>query len=373
MVTLPQHEGINVGMLNQSIAFKQLTNSYKIYWLYAVFEEVIRGNRQIPFETLVCRMVAKNWFSSIQYKLNLGAQDKLYNLVTYIHQRYIPEVKIQEEHLHEQLVHLANTESDRDLHKKIRSLEQYVPYRLLSIFFSDELKGKKDYSKQKIIEELSNKDKKVLYSINSSKRYIVVNNPWFEYIRQNQSIIKGWLMYHLITFLQKRNPNVPAIPFKITPPAQRSLNQQTKFWKALLEAHSFKDIYTGASLNGANFSTYGNLSLDHFIPWSFVLHDEMWNLVPTFKNINSKKSDNLPSLDAYFDKFTSLQYDSITTAIKVGINSKILEDYLTINSSYNLKSSNVLLDKERFKKDLKSTIEPLYQIAENQGFQQWVF
>ncbi|MDU1032741.1 HNH endonuclease domain-containing protein [Clostridium sp.] len=27
--------------------------------------------------------------------------------------------------------------------------------------------------------------------------------------------------------------------------------------------------------------------MDHFIPWSFAFHDQMWNLVPTFNNINS--------------------------------------------------------------------------------------
>ena len=59
-----------------------------------------------------------------------------------------------------------------------------------------------------------------------------------------------------------------------------------------------------------NYKLYGVLSLDHFIPWSFVLHDQMWNLVLTFKNINSKKSDNLLDYDTYIDKFRNIQYEA---------------------------------------------------------------
>ena len=32
------------------------------------------------------------------------------------------------------------------------------------------------------------------------------------------------------------------------------------------------------------FANLGPLSIDHFIPWGFVLHDEAWNLVPMFRN-----------------------------------------------------------------------------------------
>jgi hypothetical protein len=38
-----------------------------------------------------------------------------------------------------------------------------------------------------------------------------------------------------------------------------------------------------------------DISLDHYVPWSFVVHDQLWNLIPTTKSVNSKKSDLLPS------------------------------------------------------------------------------
>ena len=45
-------------------------------------------------------------------------------------------------------------------------------------------------------------------------------------------------------------------------------------------ALQWKDEFTDQ-----NISKYGGMSLDHFIPWSFVLHNEIWNLYPMYKNL----------------------------------------------------------------------------------------
>lgn len=126
-----------------------------------------------------------------------------------------------------------------------------------------------------------------------------------------------------------------------------------------------------------NFEKYGEMSIDHFIPWSFVLHDELWNLAPTFKNVNSSKSNKLPKMDLYLDKFCDLQYaafNMIRQDRKDRESKKILEDYLTINKKLDL---NYLLNKDKeitkaeFADSLKATISPLHQIAYNQGYEVW--
>ena len=35
--------------------------------------------------------------------------------------------------------------------------------------------------------------------------------------------------------------------------------------------------------------------IDHFLPWSFVLEDRLWNLVPSCQSCNSSKSDGVPT------------------------------------------------------------------------------
>jgi hypothetical protein len=46
--------------------------------------------------------------------------------------------------------------------------------------------------------------------------------------------------------------------------------------------------------------------LDHFVPWSFVCHDQLWNLIPVSPAANSAKSNNLPA-DHYIPCFVDLQ------------------------------------------------------------------
>jgi hypothetical protein len=124
------------------------------------------------------------------------------------------------------------------------------------------------------------------------------------------------------------------------------------------------------------------MSIDHFIPWSFVLHDRLWNLIPTSRSINSSKSDLLPPLETYLDSFINLQYRAYTTAVKIGYKNNILEDYLTLSENNFTTSSLVPPPGDRgpgvivppeseFKEIMQNTIIPLYRIARNQGFTIW--
>lgn len=116
------------------------------------------------------------------------------------------------------------------------------------------------------------------------------------------------------------------------------------------------------------------MSIDHFIPWSFVLHDELWNLVPTFRNINSSKSNLLPDSDLYLNKFCETHYYAFNKIRNEEKMRNYLEDYLNINIPLILnpldKKYNYI-NKEVFCNKLKDTISPLYQIAYNQGYSTW--
>ena len=84
---------------------------------------------------------------------------------------------------------------------------------------------------------------------------------------------------------------MPGIVEKLQPPAARApLTRQTVWWKEALPllGDRARCIYTGAPLDP------DDLSLDHYLPWSFVAHDRPWNLVPVSPRVNSAKSDSLP-------------------------------------------------------------------------------
>src|SRR6185436_17016605 len=98
-----------------------------------------------------------------------------------------------------------------------------------------------------------------------------------------------------------------------------------QFWDLVVaELGSVKCIYTGEKL------TVGNYAIEHFIPYNFVSHNLIWNLIPADKSFNSSKSDKLPPLEKYFNQFFGLQKAAIEIVKDKNPKSKLLEDYLTI-------------------------------------------
>lgn len=357
MNNLPQETNLNIAAFEQMLNLKNITNSYKLYWFTAIFEKIVLEEKEIKFRDIVIGMVVHSWYSILAYKLNLGVKDQLNILVNDIKNKYSLSNEKSKDDLYKYLV-------NKDLEEieiKIRDFYKYVPYRLLSPFYEKFTRGEKDHSKNKIIEEKSRNDNSSLYKIFTDKQRIIIHTDWFKYIFVNQAIVKGWLRNKLVYFLQSRNPNVPAIPFKLYPPVKREMTNSKKFWKQISTVIPISDIYTGQRLNS------NDISIDHYIPWSFVLHDRLWNLVPTTRAINSSKNDRLPIIDYNLDSFCKLHYNAYSTAIKHNWDKKLLEDYLDLFQINELGIINETI----FTKSIKDTILPLHQLAKNSGFVMW--
>ena len=310
-------------------------------------------------------MIVYSWYPLLQYKLNYGVFDNLKKPVNYIATKY----NLPNNYDEKKLLDFIYLNDDKELNKMMKELTYNVPYRLLSPFFTDKLKGQKDSVKNKMITELSLVSESCLYKIvKGEKDKIILNDGWKNYLQKNYKVIKGWIYYKIICFLQKRNPNVPAIAFKIEAPKSRNLTRATTLWKEIIVSKNINDIYTEMKFTNENYYKLGGLSIDHFIPWSFVLHDEMWNLTPTFKNVNSSKSDNLPSYKEYIDKFCNIQYEAFSYLCDKK-KEKDLECYIDVMRLENPFEFLKYKSKEEFNEKLKQTISPIYQIALNQGFE----
>lgn len=361
---LPKNSIVDVRLLEQVVGDYR-TTSYKLFWFLGILKEIMNGNTTFTFRRIVCHMIAASWYPLVEYHLQFGAVDKLYNLVMEIHSKYGIESDISES----DLLDFLNELEDSDIEVLISKIYKYVPYRLISPFFSNQLKGLPDGIKNKIISELSRKDGTALYIIDDLSKSITINKEWFDYLYANQSIVYGWLNYKLVLFLQNRNPSVPAIPCKLNAPIKRDLTVPRKVWRLMSSESDLYDIYSGLKLNPANYEKLGNLSIDHFIPWSFVMHDEFWNLIPTFSRVNSSKNNRLPSIDSYIDSFCDIQYQTYIFMLKKDYFKKYLDDYFHINNNLNLLSKEI--DKKTFSNSIKSNVMPLFQIASNQGYGIW--
>lgn len=269
-LNMPQSDLVDYRVFSRLLDDDKVVASYKMYWLLGILDEVALGNTEIEFKKIISRMIVYSWYPILQYKLNYGIFDNLKKPVNYIAIKY----NLPNNYDENKLLDFIYSNDDKELNKMMKELTYNVPYRLLSPFFTDKLKGQKDSIKNKMITELSLESENCLYKIvKDDKDKIILNEGWKDYLQKNYKVIKGWIYYKIVCFLQKRNPNVPAIAFKIEAPKSRNLTRATTLWKEIIMSKNINDIYTGMNFTKENYDKLGGLSIDHFIPWSFVLHD----------------------------------------------------------------------------------------------------
>lgn len=361
-VDVPYSREVDYITFSRVLKDDRVVASYKMYWLLAILDEVQEGNVEIEFRRLITRMIAYAWYPISKFRLYFGACDNLGKVVNYISDTYNLKSNINKG----KLIDFIYNSDDKELNKMIKNLTYNVPHKFLSPFYD----GIAKEPPLKTVMILSKEHKRWIYEIyrnSDEENCIRIREGWDEYLKYSYKMIQGWVYYKLVCFLQKRNPNVPGIAMKLEAPLNRKLTTQTKIWTSIIGRKNIIDLYTGLPFTKENYKEHGNLSMDHFIPWSFVLHDQMWNLVPTFKNINSQKSDNLFNYEDYIEGLAKLQYDAFCFVVDENKKEEI-EEYrgiLRVPDAVAFKGEGSY---EEFFKRYKDGTCPIYNIAANQEF-----
>lgn len=325
------------------------------------------GQQEISYEELIDEMIADAWYMVTEYHLNLGPNDTLEKVVNYISNTtaILPNVKKQE------ILKWLSECDDLEVLQHKRVLALNVPYRLQAPFLN--VNGAFwNCGTKELAKKINQQSHLIYYFIDGVglNTRIKIEPGWMEYLSKNREILRGWIQYNMIIYLQKRNPSVPGISDKLVPPVERKLEKVKKFWKALAEIHPIHEIY------GDNIITVSNISIDHFVPWSYVAHDELWNLHPTTKAINSSKSNNLPEWDLYFPKLAEQEYSAyrqIWQYDKVhDLFDKCQNEHLN-NQEIRFRLYKQGLDRASFEGQLEEVLYPVYQAAKNSGFKEWSF
>ena len=347
--------------------FNNTTNSYKLVFFQALLNTLLERERWgtsepiIALQELATEMLALAWYPHNFFRLSFGLQDQTGRVLDRL------DFNLDERALTNPNTHARLRQSISDQYEAIQSdsLLRFVPYRLLSPFLASELKGLKDSQKDRRIRELADarfsSHSPPIYRFIEGGSAIEVHPAWRDYLVQHVAIIDGWVKHNWISYLQDRNPNTPAIIKKVTPPLQRSpLTRQTRFWQVVMAQSTQRCIYTGDPIEPSDFA------LDHFIPWSFVCHDQLWNLIPVSSKVNSSKGSRLP-LDMHMDRFIEAQCHALRTGRRQLTNTvwnKATEPYV---SDLQL-SSQELLDEQKLDNAYRNTLKPLISLARQLGF-----
>jgi len=367
---LPESAKLDIRALSR--LFKSTSTSYKFLFFLAMLNKLQATPQDteqpvvMSLQDLAVEMALLSWYPIKFYKLSFGWQDQMATVINRLD--FDPSLKAA-----------TSAQGQRQLRESIRqqaksiglyTLLRFVPYRLQSVFFVEELKGLPEKQKNNRISDLATQygsDKAPLYQfVNHQQAPSIEMHPrWVKYLLQdsNISIVKEWALWEWVNYLQRRNPNTPAIVNKVLPPIKRSaLNKQTHFWKQVLQQDTtLRCIYSGEKLANQAFS------LDHFLPWTFVCHDQIWNLCPVTPSSNSSKGNRLPA-NEYMDAFIQQQTQAL------GIGSKVLstKEWLQVVEPYAIDlrlDPELLLDESAVYEAYRGVLTPMLALAEQTGFE----
>lgn len=298
--------------------FNNKAQSYKFYWFEAVLNLTKLSEEDITFEDVIDEMICEAWHTVTHYHLRLGptVNGNAENFLEHAINTLNSMVTDLSQNPSKEELKLAIKSCEKELKRDKTRLTDYVPYKLLYPFFDVEgleeglayIKNDKNNRLIAYMTKLSG-DENLFYTILDGvglQKKIRVNPHWRKFMLKNFAVIQSWVQYNKAQFLQDRNPGVPGIIYKICPENEdfRKLEQARDLWKAVAEitGQPIKEIYTGQDI------PIETLSIDHFVPRSYISNDELWNLIPMRKALNSSKNNRLPSWDKFFEPFARYQF-----------------------------------------------------------------
>ena len=353
-MTIPQIEGLSTNALNR--AFSNTVASYKFYWFLSLLDMHVKGNYdEMMAIDVASRMVAYAWYPIEYFKLSFGKADSMSTIIPKLAK--ITGITVDDKLEDKNNIIIQSIAENKRIKSDVKILLNNVPYRFLSPWIDtssdNEMKRRSQLFENNCLYKLIGAGEKLT---------LIINPNWSQYLKANYEILRGFALWNLSLFLQSKNPNVPNIAGKIIRPENReSLKKQKDFWNYVIEiGGSLKCIYTNKKLQVNDYD------LDHFIPWSFVSHNQNWNLIPADGSFNSFKSDRIPDLDYYLPKLAKMQHHALRIYVpNCPTKDSVLDEYYSLGVS---PKDLMMMSEECFFDIYRNTFSPLCQMAVNMGF-----
>ena len=352
---------------------------YKFYWLEAIVQLISENRLVATYDEIINEMIANAWYSVLEFHIHLSgifenemSKDNLERAVLKLNE--LSDLPANASKIE---IKNAIAKFDRELHTEKQALTKNVPYKALSGFANKTGEHiSLDSSAGRMMayyNKLSESDILLPYTFGSESglsRKLTFSDAWVRMIKDNTVNILGWIQCEKVKWLQNNNPEVPGLIYKLAPldEKMRKLSHVHKLWDGILDLRSIKDVFTDAEIDKKKYD------VDHFIPWSFVMNDELWNLMPMDSSLNSKKNNRLPNWDDFFLRFAKNQYIMYEIVHqKEGIR-KLFEE------CYRDNLHSIWANRELYRKGnsdieffgiLEKNMRPVYDSARRQGYDVW--
>ncbi len=166
-----------------------------------------------------------------------------------------------------------------------------IPYESLTQDMMDDIAKKvKQKCKNNVVGALYGDTNQLFYSFSKKEEWIQINPIMYEFLCKHKVAIEKLNYYEWAKFLEKVNEDNAIVRLldKLESSAKR--NNLSVYRQILFDEFESKNcFYCGKALRS------DKIDVDHFVPWSFVKDDNLWNLVLACPACNRSKNDRLPS------------------------------------------------------------------------------
>ena len=363
-----------------SLMMKDPSYCYKFYWLEAIVVLISEGVQQTTFDDVINEMISNAWYSVREFHIHLSGLRSDGMVRDGLERAILKLSEISNLSAGASKVEIKNAikEHDNEIRTEKTQLTNMVPYRALAGFLPPDNPVRKDESKSRIIAyvEKFNASEKLLpyiFGISSGLNKEIYFQPaWSDLIKDNTVSLLGWIRYEKVKWLQNNNPEVPGLVFKLAPMDEkmRKLGKVRELWEKVLDVAEVRDVFTNEIIVSKKYD------VDHFIPWSFVMNDELWNLMPMDSSLNSSKSNHLPQWNPFFKRFADNQFLLYGLIHEKEIIHKKFEECFRDNL-HSIWAGQELYRKgnsrEEFCGILQKNMQPLYDSARRQGYEIWQY
>lgn len=360
-----------------SLMMKNPSYCYKFYWLEALVILISEGVTETTFDAVIDEMIANAWYSVREFHIHLSGfqngevRDGVERVVI-----LLAELSDLPANASKTEIKNAIKTYNKELGNYKKQLTNMVPYRALAGFFSRSTETPDWESKTRMVEYIQRVNNTtvilpyILGTSNQLEKEIFFHPSWIKMIQDNTVSILGWIQFEKIKWLQNNNPEVPGLVYKLAPldERMRKLVHVRNLWKAVMGTQPIRDVFVEKEIQT------GNYDVDHFIPWSFVMNDELWNLMPMDSSLNSSKSNRLPQWDPYFERFASNQYLLYEMIHKYDSFHELYEKCIRDNLHSIWAGQELYIPgntKAVFFNILEKNMRPVYDSARRQGYEIW--
>ena len=362
-----------------ALMMKDPSYCYKFYWLEAIVQLISEGISETTFDAVIDEMICNAWYSVREFHIHLSGMQADGQVQDGLERTVLKLTELSNLPANASKVEIKNAIAEHNEELKVfkEQMTNMVPYRALAGFFqkSDEVAAWGSVRRLIAYIERINQEVVLLpYTLGPEsklKKKIYFQEAWIAMIRDQTVSILGWIQYEKVKWLQNHNPEVPGLIYKLAPMDEkmRKLNNVRKLWEGILDVSEVRDVFTDQPVVSKQYD------VDHFIPWSFVMNDELWNLMPMDSSLNSSKSNRLPKWDPFFERFARNQF------LMYGLIQKYAGIRKLYEACYRDNLHSIWAGQELYRQGnteaeffqiLQKNMQPVYDSARRQGYEIWV-